>query len=122
MWFNYTMEYKLGHDNVIADCLSHLPLPVCDQLELGKDMIVTTDQLQTAYRECPVMQQVTKLHLHKGWLCTSKGLDQPCYPSTAYAQSWLRWMAIWFEVLTVLSFLLRYKHNSCSWPTILTKG
>lgn len=83
MCFNYAMEYKPGRDNVVADCLSRLPLPSSQPLEPDEDMIavvsvdlaaVTADQLRTAYQDCPVLQQVIT-YQSDGWPRTTKGLD-----------------------------------------------
>lgn len=45
MWFNYSMEYKPGHESVVTDCLWRLPLPVLDQLKLEEDTALVTVNL-----------------------------------------------------------------------------
>lgn len=88
MCFNYTVEYKPGRDNVIADCLSRMPLPSSDPQEQDEDIIamvsvdlaaVTTEQLHTAYQDCPVLQQVLA-YQRNGWPRTAKGLDPAFLP------------------------------------------
>ena len=83
MCFSYTVEYKPGRDNIIADCLSCMPLPSSDPQVLEEDIIamvsvdsaaVTTEQLLTAYQDCPVLQQVMA-YLRNGWPHAAKGLD-----------------------------------------------
>lgn len=39
---------------------------------------VTTEQLPTAYKDCPVLRQVM-VYLRNGWPRTAKGLDPPFY-------------------------------------------
>lgn len=82
------MEYKPGRDNVIADCLSRMPLLSSDPQEMDEDIIamvsvdpaaVTTEQLHTAYKDGPVLQQV-RAYLRNGWPCTAKGLDPALLP------------------------------------------
>lgn len=88
MCFNYTVEYKPGRDNVIADCSSRMPLPSSDPQELDDDIIamvpvdfaaVTTELLHTAYQDCPVLQQVMA-YLRNGWPRSAKGLDPALLP------------------------------------------
>ncbi|KAK3505684.1 hypothetical protein QTP70_004101, partial [Hemibagrus guttatus] len=61
------MKYKPGRDNVTADCLSRLPLPVTDHSqEQEPEMVallspefaaVTVEELKSACDACPVLQQ-----------------------------------------------------------------
>lgn len=115
MWFNYSVEYKPGRENVVADCLSRLPLPVLNQLELEEDTVVlvtvdltslTADQLRAAYTESPVLQQVTK-NVRRHWPCTPKGLDPALLP----------YYRIQTE-LTELDGLLDTRHSSSCDPVI----
>ena len=87
--FNYTIEYKQGCDNVIADCLSRLPLPNTEpQVEPDIEMValvsddfaaVTVEELTAACKSCPVLQQV-KAYIRTGWPHTAKGLDPALIP------------------------------------------
>lgn len=87
--FNYTIEYKRGCDNVIADCLSRLPLPDADlQMEPDMEVValvtddfapVTADELTAACKGCPVLQQV-RTYIREGWPRTAKGLDPALVP------------------------------------------
>ncbi|XP_051784491.1 uncharacterized protein K02A2.6-like [Erpetoichthys calabaricus] len=89
MSFNYSIEYKPGHENITADCLSRLPLSetVSEQdpdLELvalvSVDFAaVTAEQFQSACASCPILQKV-KTYISKGWPCTSKGLESDVIP------------------------------------------
>lgn len=87
--FNYTIEYKQGCDNVIADCLSRLLLPDAElQMEPDIEIVllasdnfaaVTAEELTAAYKGCPVLQQV-RTYIREGWLSTDKGLDPALLP------------------------------------------
>ena len=87
--FHYDIEYKPGRDNVTADCLSRLPLPVTDphsepDIELialvsADFAAVTAEQFQHSYRSCPVLKQVESF-ITNGWPRTSKGLDPALVP------------------------------------------
>ena len=87
--FNYTIEYKRGCDNVIADCLSRLPLPDTDfNVEPDMEMIalvsddfaaITMEELTAACKDCLILQQV-RAYIRTGWPCTAKGLDPALVP------------------------------------------
>ncbi|CAM5077366.1 unnamed protein product [Eretmochelys imbricata] len=65
--FNYELEYKLGNQNVVADCLSRLPLPSPDGTPEDEDVVaalitstltaVTKEQFQAACSACPIQQK-----------------------------------------------------------------
>ena len=87
--FNYTIEYKRGCDNVIADCLSRLPLPDTD-FNVEPDMetvalvsddfaAITMEELTAACKDCLILQQV-RAYIRTGWPCTAKGLDPALVP------------------------------------------
>ena len=87
--FNYTIEYKRGCDNVIADCLSRLPLPDTD-FNVEPDMetvalvsddfaAITMQELTAACKDCLILQQV-RAYIRTGWPCTAKGLDPALVP------------------------------------------
>ncbi|KAL1279550.1 hypothetical protein QQF64_026223 [Cirrhinus molitorella] len=69
------MKYKPGQDNVTADCLSRLPLPVTDYgQEQEPEMVavlspefaaVTIEELKSTCDACPILQQMKA--------CTEKG-------------------------------------------------
>lgn len=82
------MEYNPGRENVLVDCLSHLSQPSSDPQKLEEDKIamvivdltaVTAKQLHSAYKDCPVLQQVLK-HLRNGWPRAVEGLDPAMLP------------------------------------------
>ncbi|KAL2085986.1 hypothetical protein ACEWY4_019306 [Coilia grayii] len=87
--FNYTIGYKRGCDNVIADCLSRLPLPDADMtVEPDTEIValmsddfaaVTAAELSAACKDCPVLQQV-RTYMQNGWPRTHKGLDPAIQP------------------------------------------
>lgn len=87
--FNYTIKYKRGCDNVIADCLSRLPLPHADMdVEPDTEVValvsddfaaITAAELTAACKDCPVLQQV-RHYMQHGWPRTHKGLDPAIQP------------------------------------------
>ena len=66
--FNYEIVYKPGHQNVTADCLSWLPLPMTEpyhksDVEVvasvsGDCAAVPVEQLKETCNGCPILQKV----------------------------------------------------------------
>ncbi|CAM5074127.1 unnamed protein product [Natator depressus] len=82
--FNYELKYKPGNQNVVADCLSHLPLPSPDGPPEDEDVVVALitstltaiirEQFQSACSACPIQQKLQEF-LTKRWPCNPKNLD-----------------------------------------------
>ncbi|CAM4644478.1 unnamed protein product [Caretta caretta] len=87
--FNYELEYKPGNQNVVADCLSRLPLPSPDGPPEDEDVVValitstltavTREQFQAACSACPI-QQKPREFLTKSWPSYPKNLDPVLLP------------------------------------------
>ncbi|CAM4643089.1 unnamed protein product [Lepidochelys kempii] len=87
--FNYELEYKPGNQNVIADCLSRLPLPSPDGPLEDEDVVValitstltavTREQFQAACLACPIQQKLWEF-LTKRWPSNPKNLDPVLLP------------------------------------------
>ncbi|CAM5077234.1 unnamed protein product [Eretmochelys imbricata] len=81
--FNYELEYKPGNQNVVADCLSRLPLPSPDGPPEDEDVVValitsalttlTKEQFQAACSVCPIQQKLQEF-LTKRWASNPKNL------------------------------------------------
>ncbi|CAM5075843.1 unnamed protein product [Natator depressus] len=89
--FNYELEYKPGNQNVVADCLSRLPLPFSspDGPPEDDDVVValitstltevTREQFQAACSACPIQQKLREF-LTKRWPSNPKNLDPVLLP------------------------------------------
>ncbi|CAM4651839.1 unnamed protein product [Lepidochelys kempii] len=87
--FNYELEYKPGNQNVVADCLSRLPLLSPDGPLEDEDIVVavitstlttvTKEQLQAACSACPIQQKLREF-LTKRWPSYPKNLDPVLLP------------------------------------------
>ncbi|CAM4476964.1 unnamed protein product [Lepidochelys kempii] len=87
--FNYELEYKPGNQNVVADCLSRLPLPSPDGPPEDEDVVValitstltavTREQFQAARSACPIQQKLQEF-LTKRWPSHPKNLDPVLLP------------------------------------------
>ncbi|CAM4672831.1 unnamed protein product [Lepidochelys kempii] len=87
--FNDELEYKPGNQNVIADCLSRLPLPSPDGPPEDEDVIValitsaltavTKEQFQAACSACPIQQKLREF-LTKRWPSNPKNFDPVLMP------------------------------------------
>ena len=66
--FNYEIVFKPGHQNVTADCLSRLPLPMTEPyhepdvemvaLMSGDCTAVPVEQFKETCNRCPILQKV----------------------------------------------------------------
>ncbi|CAM5091596.1 unnamed protein product [Eretmochelys imbricata] len=87
--FNYELEYKPGNQNVVADCLSRLPLPSPDGPLEDEDVVValitstlaavTREQFQAACSACPIQQKLWEF-LTNRWPSHPKNLDPVLLP------------------------------------------
>ncbi|CAM5091696.1 unnamed protein product [Eretmochelys imbricata] len=87
--FNYELEYKPGNQNVVADCLSYLPLSSPDGPPADEDVVValitstrtavTREQFQTACSACPIQEKLREF-LAKRWPNNSKNFDPVLLP------------------------------------------
>ncbi|CAM5080288.1 unnamed protein product [Natator depressus] len=87
--FNEELEYKPGNQNVVADCLSRLPLPSPDGPPEDEDVVVvlitstltavTREQFQAACSACPIQQKLWEF-LTKRWPSHPKNFDPVLLP------------------------------------------
>ncbi|XP_064463094.1 uncharacterized protein K02A2.6-like [Ornithodoros turicata] len=69
-YYNFTVQYKKGAENCVADALSRLPLPAQDTSEEEVICIVsavTKQEIQSATRSDPILQEVMQHVKNDSW-------------------------------------------------------
>lgn len=88
MAFTYDIQYKPGHENVTADCLSRLPLPSTEpSLEHDLEVIaltstltaITSSEFKAACDSCPIQAELRRMLASK-WPKCAKALDHALKP------------------------------------------